>query len=309
MRDSEMKLEHVKLTALHFNIPLPDFADFEADASKRIRKFVAKRFQEPTIHKAADFVLPNSLFHDATGVPIPLGTDRTKSQGVFLIDAHEALDFHQSHQAASQPCVMVILGPTCPIRSKSCQLCNLPATDAQNTKVVIAACVHVLGSAKVSLLGADQADISTEPTSLLAFTAWRSELTDSLWTQLCDGPLKLIWKLFAIDPAKNVVAKPWGRSWRSNNQSVDPEQAESFQVHVRIYTSKVSAILVQSGAQGILPILRLQKVHRSTHLMPSYGFVTKIVLRHSRPPSRTRRSGYFFSRQERIWPSSPKFGI
>lgn len=47
------------------------------------------------------------------------------------------------------------------------------------------------------------------------------------------------------------MTKPWGRSWRADNTPVDPEHAQSFQVHVRVYTSISSAILAQSGAQGI----------------------------------------------------------
>ena len=251
MSDSEMKLEQIKQTALYYHIPLPDFADFQADTTKRIRKFVARRFQQTNVHKAADFRLSDHLFHDTNGESISHGTDSTKSQGVFLIDAQEALEFQQNHQSASLPCIMVVLGPTCPLESKSCHPCNLPATDAQDAKVVIAACVHMLGTAKAVLRGADQDDINTEPTSVVAFTAWRSELADSLWGQLCDGPLKTIWKTFSIDPTRNVVNKPWGRSWRNNNQAVEPEQAESFQVHVRLYTSKISAVLAQSGSQGI----------------------------------------------------------
>ena len=251
MRDSEAKLEQLKSTALHFHIALPDFADIDADTIKRIQRTAARKGQEPTLHQAADFTLPDNLFHDATGAPVPSGTDRSKSHGVYLIDASEADTFHASHCQALQPCVMVILGPTCPLRTKTCQPCNLPATDAQGTKVVIAACVHVLGAAKAFLQGADQAEITTEATSVLVFTAWRSEVSDQLWTQLCEGPLRTIWKLFSIDPAKNVVTKPWGRSWRADNAPVDPDDAQSFQVHVRVYTSTTSAILAQSGAQGI----------------------------------------------------------
>ena len=251
MRDPEMKLEQIKQTALHYNIPLPDFADFEADTTKRIRKFMTRRPPPANIHKAADFRLADHLFHDMQGVSIPQETDRTKSQGVFLVDAQEASEFQQTHQTASSPCIMVVLGPTCPLQSKCCSPCNLPAVDTQDAKIVIAACVHFLGTAKAAMRGADQDDIATEPTSVVAFTAWRSELTESLWEQLCDGPLKTIWKVFSIDPAKNVVSKPWGRSWRNNNQAVESDQAKSFQVHIRIYTSKISAVLAQSGSQGI----------------------------------------------------------
>lgn len=111
--------------------------------------------------------------------------------------------------------------------------------------------ISYIGEAKTSLLGADQAEITTEATSVLAFTAWRIEMTDHLRSQLCEGPLKTIWKSFAIDPAKNVVDKPWGRSWRDDTASVDPANAHSFQVHVRVYTSVTSTILAQSGMQGI----------------------------------------------------------
>lgn len=146
---------------------------------------------------------------------------------------------------------MAVLGPACPLFNSACQARNLPATDPQGSKVVIAACTHVLGSAKASFHGADQDEISIEATSVLAFTAWRSETQEDLWTQLCEGPLRAIWKVFSIDPSKNVVTRPWGRSWRTANATVEPDRAESFQVHVRVYTSVTATVLAQSGAQGI----------------------------------------------------------
>ena len=146
---------------------------------------------------------------------------------------------------------MAILGPVCPLSNNTCQTRNLPATDIHGSKVVIAACTHVLGTAKVSFHGADQDEIAIEATSVLAFTAWRSETREELWNQLCEGPLRVIWKIFSIDPSKNVVTRPWGRSWRTANAIADPDKAESFQVRVRVYTSVTATVLAQSGAQGV----------------------------------------------------------
>ena len=99
---------------------------------------------------------------------------------------------------------MVILGTShAHFRTKQCYPCNLPASDLQGNKVVIATCIHFLGSAKVTLRGADQEDIPTESTSVLAFTAWHSETTEQLWSELCQGPLRAIWRVFAIEPAKS----------------------------------------------------------------------------------------------------------
>ena len=251
VRDPDAKLEQIKSTALHFQIALPEFADFDLDTTKRLRRNATKRFMDQPSHKANEFVLSPNLFHDAKGEAICNAFDQSKSEGVFLIDAADAESFQTSHHQAVKPCVMIILGPVCPIPSKHCHSCNLPATDSQGTKVVIATCVHILGEMKAFMFGADQEDIAVEATSILAFTAWRTEMKEQLWTQLCEGPLKTIWKTFSIDPAKNVVDKPWGRSWRNETASVDPSDAHSFQVHVRVYTSVTSTILAQSGVQGI----------------------------------------------------------
>ena len=249
--DPDAKLEQLKLTALHYHVSLPEFADLDMDVHKKVRRAMTKRFLEPTIHQAKDFSLPSDLFHDASGVPVLNCADHTQLQGVFLVDASDASTFQASHAAAVLPCIMVVLGPRCPISDKTCQSCNLPATDTHDNKVVIAACVHTLGSAPATLLGTDQAEIAVEATSILAFTAWRSETTDQLWQQLCESPLRTIWKSFAIDSSKNVVTKPWGRSWRNDSTPTEPDHAQSFQVHVRVYTSITSAILAQSGAKGI----------------------------------------------------------
>ena len=251
MRDHDAKLEQIKHTALHFHIPLPDFADFDADTTKRVRRFAIKRSEDTPSHQAMEFTLPDTLFKTATGTFVKAGTDRTRSQGVFLIDAPEAETFLTSHQGATEPCIMVVLGPTCPLANRTCRACNLPATDSKGNKDVIAVCVHILGSAKVTLHGEDQDDIATESTSVLAFTAWKSEVTDSLWSELCEAPVRTLWKLFAIDPTKNVVTRPWGRSWRNDTAPTEPDQAQSFQVHVRVFTSIVSTILAQSGSQGV----------------------------------------------------------
>ena len=251
IRDSDAKLDQIKSTALHFQIALPEFAGFDMDTTKRLRRNAAKRFADQPIHRANEFVLSPNLFHGAKGEPICNAFDQSQDEGVFLIDATDAESFNTAHRQAVKPCIMVILGPVCPIPSKQCHACNLPATDSQGAKVVIATCVHMLGEVKAFMFGADQDDIAVEATSILAFTAWRTEMTEHLWNQLCDGPLKTIWKTFSIDPAKNVVDKPWGRSWRDDTASVDPADAHSFQVHVRVYTSVTSTILAQSGVQGI----------------------------------------------------------
>ena len=270
MRDTDAKLDQLKSTALHFHIALPEFADLDVDSIKRVKRIAARKGQEPTLHQAADSKLPDTLFHDASGAPVPAGNDRSKSHGVYLIDAAEAQTFYASHCQASHPRVMVTLGPTCPLHLKLCQPCNFPATDAQGNKVVIATCVHFLSAAKVFLQGADQADITTEETSVLAFTAWRSEVSDQLWEQLCEGPLRTIWKQFSIEPAKTVVTKPWGRSWRADSAPADPFDAQSFQVHVRVYTSTASAILAQSGAHGIFVN---PKVSDGNATDPSYAVI------------------------------------
>ena len=251
VRDPDAKLEQLKSTALHFQIALPEFADFDLDTTKRLRRNATKRLGDMPAHKASEFVLSPNLFHDAKGEAICNVFDQSQADGVFLLDAADAESFQTTHHQAVKPCVMIVLGPVCPISSKQCHSCNLPATDSQGSKVVIATCVHILGEAKAFMFGADQDDISVEATSILAFTAWRTEMTEHLWAQLCEGPLKTIWKTFAIDPAKNVVDRPWGRSWRNETASVDPSDAHSFQVHVRVYTSVTSTILAQSGVKGI----------------------------------------------------------
>ena len=270
MRDPSAKLEQLKQTALHFNVPLPEFADLDADTTKRVRRLAAHRFPGSSLHKASDFILSADLFHDASGAPVANQTDQTRPSGVFLLDAQEAQGFQEAHQQATLPCAMVVLGPTCPLRTKQCYPCNLPASDLQGNKVVIATCIHYLGSAKITLRGADQEDIHTESTSILAFTAWHSETTDQLWSELCEGPLRAIWRVFAIEPAKSVVTRPWGRNWRADGQSVDPHRADSFQVHVRVYTSIVSTVLAQSGSQGIFVN---PKTNEGTVIDPAYAIV------------------------------------
>ena len=270
MRDPSAKLEQLKQTALHFNVALPEFADLEADTTKRVRRLAGQRFPGPSLHSASDFTLPAELFHDASGAPVPNQSDRTQSSGVFLLDASEAQGFQDTHLQASLPLAMVILGPQCPFRTKQCYPCNLPASDLQGNKVVIATCIHFLGSAKVTLRGADQEDIPTESTSVLAFTAWHSETAEQLWSELRQGPLRAIWRVFAIEPAKSVVTRPWGRNWRASGQPVDPDKADSFQVHVRVYASIVSTVLAQSGSQGIFVN---PKTNEGTVIDPAYAIV------------------------------------
>lgn len=270
MRDPDAKLEQLKQTALHFNIPLPDFADLEADTHKRVRRLVNRRLAGPSSHQASEFTLSETLFYDAAGTPVPNQADHTMQSGVFLLDAQDAGSFQEAHSQSTQPCVMVLLGPACPIQTKECKPGNLPAIDSKGNKVVIATCTHFLGQAKVTMHGADQEDISVEATSVLAFTAWRSETTDQLWSDLCEGPLRAIWKLFSIEPAKSVVTRPWGRSWRADGKPVESEQAESFQVHVRVYTSIISTVLAQSGSQGVFVN---PKISEGTTVDPAYAIV------------------------------------
>ena len=138
--DPDAKLEQIKSAALHFQIALPEFADSIPTQSNVFveTRNTAKHLSVPPLHKAADFVLLPDLFHDAAGVPVLNAHDQSKSEGVFLVDAADADAFYASHHQAVKPCIiMVILGPSCPLQSKTCLSCHLPATDTRGIKVVI----------------------------------------------------------------------------------------------------------------------------------------------------------------------------
>ena len=248
--DEDMCLEQIKQTATHYKVHLPEFADLESDRVKKLRASTRKWKPVGSEPKAAQF-LSDSLFKTQDGQVLSNGSVSSPGDGVFLLDASDLQSFVTSNGNKFTHCVAVCLGTRCPVDDATCSVHNLPACDQRDHKVVLATCVHQLGSQKAKLLGSDADDLPGNATTVLAFTAWRDEMPDDMWQQILEAPLRTMWKNFNIEPSNTIIPRPWGRSWRDGVKVTDQDHASSFQVHTRVYTTAVPTLLAQSGKNGM----------------------------------------------------------
>ena len=249
--DEEIRLDQVKQTAVHYKVTLPEFADPEADRTKKLKAVTRKWKPATSEPKAAQFRLSEALFKTADDQTVANGDTSSPGNGVFLLDSTEMQQFVKLNSKKYTHCVAVCLGANCPIADSSCSVHNLPATDQQDRKVVVATCVHQLGEQKAQLFGSNIDVVCENSTTVLALTAWQAEMDDERWYQLLEAPLRTMWKNFNVEPSNTIIPKPWGRSWRDGMKATDQEHATSFQVHVRVYTTAVATLLAQSGKNGM----------------------------------------------------------
>ena len=249
--DEELCLEQVKQTAMHYKVHMPEFADLEHERTKKLRANTRKWKPANIEPKAAQFRLSESLFQTQDGKFLSSGDVSSPGEGVFLLDSSDMQSFLNVNNNKYTHCVAVCLGTRCPIADATCSVHNLPAIDQKDHKVVVATCVHQLGSQKAKLLGSDADDLPSNATTVLALTAWRDEMDDNMWQQILEAPLRTMWKNFNIEPSNTIIPRPWGRSWRDGMRVTDQEHASSFQVHARVYSTAVLTLLAQSGKNGM----------------------------------------------------------
>ena len=129
--------------------------------------------------------------------------------------------------------------------------------------MVLKTCLHQLGQQHVSTIVKKGSNVSVSESILVAITAWKSEVSQEVWTQIVTAPAKTCASTLALTPSEHYSVAPWGRAFRGPHGVSEPGEAISFQFHVRVTAAGVEPILRRSGFEGIYIVPKSETLNRA----------------------------------------------
>lgn len=144
-----------------------------------------------------------------------------------------------------------------------CQTIHVPALDKQGAQVIIKACLHQFGTDDIKLRTTSGDNVAVQPSCLSAITAWKTEMKEDMWTSLLGAPAKTCAQALSITPAEHYSTGPWGRNFRTGDQTCEPEEAQSFQFHCRIKSAALELLMKNSGQEGVYLTPKSETLNRA----------------------------------------------
>ena len=104
------------------------------------------------------------------------------------------------------------------------------------------------------------ASVKLTATRICSITLWKDEFLPDHWTAILRAPVKEAKALLPLEVAQQI-RNPWGRSFRSGDRTVQPEQATSLQFHVEVANDILMDLLRPSGYNKIHVVPKNQHGH------------------------------------------------
>ena len=249
----DKKVEALSQLARTLNITFPDI---NKAASKRIQQ-TKKRIADnrvPSMNIQPDqFSLKPGFITNADGSNCQHLTNiRAGACGVAIVSAESAAEWIKTPNKVSPDELAILVLGKCPANDSSCQALHVPAFDSSGHPVILSTCLHNLGAKDVKISQHDAVSVQVHDTQVIALTLYKAELEGFSWEEVIQSPCKIcIQILTATGCDVTMPSSPWGRSWHGFRGKVQPQQAESFQCHIRIAKTAVNPVLRASGFKGL----------------------------------------------------------
>lgn len=236
----------------------------DLDRSKKMRAWKPKALAQQTPVKACDFQLLEGHFSLADGTPMhPISWQTKDPVEVLLLDAESYHDFARSLSQQPHALGVAVLGHECPVMDSSCYKLHVAARDNQGVQVILKTCFHQLGKMQVRPITKEGDDIQVTQSKLIAVTAWKDEIPAETWASLIKSPARICAQLLSIKPQEHYGIAPWGRAFRAGSSPCSPEEACSFQYHVRLRVPILEVILKRSGQEGVYVVPKSETLNRA----------------------------------------------
>ena len=246
-KDKKARLAALKKLADSMDLTIPDLQY----RHKMVKKKVQEKMPNPNAVDFSLLKLKPGFFRNQDGTNCEQRcTPSPGNAGIALISPKDSIRWLKQTISADEQ-AMVVIG-SCPCDDSSlCHPLQLPAF-YQDEPVLFHACLHQLGKKHVKIESIVGPTIPTANTCVIAVTAFRDELTDSVWQQLLQAPVKTALAiLFAEDQRPALVGPPWGRSFQNGNGRNSKHDAITFQFHCRFEASDLKQLLRASGKGGV----------------------------------------------------------
>ena len=238
------------LSKLGYPVPQPD--RHLEKAAQKIQSAVRKRkdIQKQKVTAGQISILPDHFLKDDKTPAVILKTMIDAKSGVILLDPHDASAWiDESKPISQEPLACIVIGHDCKAKdvSRCCKI-TFPATDSTGQPLLVAGCMHQLGSKDILIPQDDMVSMPTDQSIIMSFTAYKDECDRDLWKAITDNPVKVILQVIKQDFDQNFLScGPWGRSWRCDKKSSGSDIATSFQFHARVKNEHHKTVMNLSG--------------------------------------------------------------
>ena len=256
MKLQQVRMKHEALEKLAKSMSI-SFPDVNTAASKRINQ-VKKKIHEkgilPTQIQPELFTIKDDFFcNEDKSKCCQIAHIRAGNTGVALVTPETASQWLKCDAKISTDELAVITLGQCPGSSFSpCQKIQFPVFDKEGNPAVLAGCIHQLGQKKVHIADSKTCDVVVADTCVIAITIHRQELEGFTWDQVVKSPCRVCFELMAKQIAEvTCPCQPWGRSWQKGDSRAKPENAWTFQCHIRIPNDRLHDLMSISGSCGL----------------------------------------------------------
>ena len=163
--DSDIFAQQCAIIARQTRIQLPTRHDLDQGRSKRVRAAWNHQYAKTSPVQASSLSIEPGTFLTQAGEELKmLDPPIPTSSGVVFIDADEVLSFVHSIGHKPKHLMMVVPGHVCPLGTDQRKKLHLPVRMEDQSKAVIRACCHSLGSEEIKsrTSGGDNAAVSTQ---------------------------------------------------------------------------------------------------------------------------------------------------
>ena len=243
--------EAVKAFAAEASVPVPALNPQNAAAEARIRKARStKRLAKVTTIRAADVALQPGHFRTMSGQEAPvLSSIKPGAEGVYLADSETAPSvLEMLHGAVVEDLAVVVLGHTCPDKSKCGGTIAFPATARRNNAaLLLAGCIHQVGTSPVAPHLAANATVELPPMCVCVFEMHACEFEQEEWIRIAQAPVKVAQELFLDSGVTRAFTDPWARRHFYQGRPAQPDSADRVSFLGKVAEPDLRRLLEASG--------------------------------------------------------------
>eukprot|EP00438_Fugacium_kawagutii_P033239 Skav228423 [mRNA] locus=scaffold1325:267313:272607:+ [translate_table: standard] len=253
MREPADKLSQLERLARTNGLTLPSYHVSELKRNNANQQRQNKQKIKTREVVVSDYKLATGVFKNQDGTDCQI-LDQIKhaASGVMLSSRAQAEPWLQHTSKISQDELGILIMGCCDNPDAlGCTKHSIPANTVDGSPVIIAGCLHQLGNKNVEVVNPKGAEVALEDSTVVAVTVYRDELDGQTWKEVTKSPVKGALELLAKSQITvSMLASPWGRTWANEHGKCTPDQAKSFQFHMRVWTSALESILRSSGSFG-----------------------------------------------------------
>ena len=254
IQQTQKKHEALSQLAVSMSIQFPDINSAASKRMHQVQKKVTAKGIPPQIIQPEQFTIKDGLFCNEDKSRCGQITNiRAGASGIALVTPDTAAQWLKCDSKISADELALITLGTCPASAfSSCAKIQFPVFDKEGQPAVLAGCIHQLGQKKVTFGDSKQCDVAVADTAVVAITLHRQELENIHWDQVVKSPCRVCFEIMSKQIGEVICpCQPWGRSWQKGETRVKPDQATSFQCHLRIPNDRLHDGMRISGNCGL----------------------------------------------------------